>query len=205
MKTVAPETSRRRSHPGQPGAESGAGKKVVTCPARREATRWVQAELGLTERRACRLIGITLRALRYRAREDGIEGLRDGCSPWRARGLGTGLGACMSCSDGKGTKSTTNGSIGSIAEKGWCGGACANGSQLVSACPCLCRRVPTNSGRSIFMSDQLADGRVFHTLEHRRRLHQGVPSDPGRHLAVRRSRRPRARRACAEHGRQRRW
>lgn len=50
---------------------------MVTCPARREATRWVQAELGLTERRACRLMRISASSLRYRARRATIEGLRE--------------------------------------------------------------------------------------------------------------------------------
>ena len=37
----------------------------------------MQAELALTERRACRLIGISASSLRYRARQGAIEGLRE--------------------------------------------------------------------------------------------------------------------------------
>jgi putative transposase len=50
---------------------------VVTCPARREATRWVSSALGLSERRACRLMRISASSLRYRSHRPVIEGLRD--------------------------------------------------------------------------------------------------------------------------------
>jgi putative transposase len=50
---------------------------VVTCPARREATRWARDELGLSERRACRLLGISASSLRYEPRSTPIEGLHE--------------------------------------------------------------------------------------------------------------------------------
>ena len=50
---------------------------MVTCPARREATRWVQQELGLSERRASRLMGISASSLRYAPRRRPVEGLLD--------------------------------------------------------------------------------------------------------------------------------
>jgi putative transposase len=50
---------------------------VVTCPARREATRWARGELGLSERRACRLMRISASSLRYASRRATIEGLRE--------------------------------------------------------------------------------------------------------------------------------
>ena len=49
----------------------------MTCPARREATRWVRLELGLSERRACRLLGLSASSLRYRSRRVLIDGLRE--------------------------------------------------------------------------------------------------------------------------------
>ena len=49
----------------------------MTCHSRREATRWAQAELGLSERRACRLVGISASSLRYESRRSTIEGLQD--------------------------------------------------------------------------------------------------------------------------------
>ena len=50
---------------------------MVTCPARREATRWVQGELGLSERRACWLMRISGSSLRYTSRRARVEGLRE--------------------------------------------------------------------------------------------------------------------------------
>jgi putative transposase len=50
---------------------------VVTCPARREATRWAVAELGLSARRACRLLAISMSSLGYESRRSTIDGLRE--------------------------------------------------------------------------------------------------------------------------------
>jgi putative transposase len=50
---------------------------VVTCPARREATRWVRDELGLSERRACRLLSLSASSLRYKSRCIPVEGLHE--------------------------------------------------------------------------------------------------------------------------------
>jgi putative transposase len=41
---------------------------VVTRPARREAVRWVKGELGLSERRGCALLRISASSLRYTTR-----------------------------------------------------------------------------------------------------------------------------------------
>jgi putative transposase len=50
---------------------------VVTCPARREAARWVRDELGLSERRACGLLRISASRLRYRCRREVMPELRE--------------------------------------------------------------------------------------------------------------------------------
>jgi putative transposase len=50
---------------------------VVTCPARREAVRWVVGELGLSERRACALLRISAASLRYAARRPVPTELRE--------------------------------------------------------------------------------------------------------------------------------
>lgn len=50
---------------------------MVTCPARREATRWVQGEFELSERRACRLLEISVSSLRYQPHATAVEGLRE--------------------------------------------------------------------------------------------------------------------------------
>lgn len=50
---------------------------MVTCLARREAARWVGSEFRLSERRACALIGISSSSLRYRSRRMPVSGLTD--------------------------------------------------------------------------------------------------------------------------------
>ena len=50
---------------------------MVTCPARREATRWVQTSFALSERRACRLLELSVSSFRYKSRSASIEGLRE--------------------------------------------------------------------------------------------------------------------------------
>ena len=49
----------------------------MTCPARREAARWVRDELGLSERRACRVVRISASSLRYRRRREVMAELRE--------------------------------------------------------------------------------------------------------------------------------
>jgi putative transposase len=50
---------------------------VVTCPARREAVRWVTGEFGLSERRACVLLRLSASSLRYTTRRKVIPELRE--------------------------------------------------------------------------------------------------------------------------------
>ena len=50
---------------------------MVTCPARREAARWVRGELGLSERRACGLLRISASSFRYRSRRRAWPELRE--------------------------------------------------------------------------------------------------------------------------------
>src|SRR2546425_6082340 len=57
-------------------AEGGAGKKVVGPRAEREAVRVVREEAGLSERRACGLIGMHRGSWRYQRRERNEAALR---------------------------------------------------------------------------------------------------------------------------------
>ena len=50
---------------------------MVTCLARREAARWVGAEFRLSERRSCGLVGISASSLRYRPRRVQVSGLAE--------------------------------------------------------------------------------------------------------------------------------
>src|SRR5258708_5375907 len=70
------ETPGRGSDAGQPGLEGGAGKKVVTTPQRRSAVEFVREDFSISQRRACRLIGISESTIRYISTRDGCEELR---------------------------------------------------------------------------------------------------------------------------------
>ena len=93
-----------RPHPGRPGIEGGAGKKMVTCPARREAVRWVVGDLGVSERHACALLRISASSLRYTCRRPVPAELRE-----RLLALATvrpryGYDGCTSCCGARATK-----------------------------------------------------------------------------------------------------
>ncbi|HST08433.1 MAG TPA: hypothetical protein VLJ83_09675, partial [Gemmatimonadaceae bacterium] len=61
---------------GHPGAEGGAGKKVVTTAARRSAASFVADELKMSQRRVCGLIGISESSYRYRSVRKAIPELK---------------------------------------------------------------------------------------------------------------------------------
>ncbi|PHP19180.1 IS3 family transposase [Sphingobium sp. IP1] len=52
------------------------GKKLVTPAAKREAVARLQAALGMSERRACRVIGADRKSMRYRSQRDDDADLR---------------------------------------------------------------------------------------------------------------------------------
>jgi putative transposase len=55
-------------HAGQCGAEGSSGKKMVTPAAKREAVAHVCSAFGLSEWRACRMIGCVRMTVRYSSR-----------------------------------------------------------------------------------------------------------------------------------------
>ena len=57
-----------RSDAGQTGAQGSCVAKMVTPAMRRQAAAWLQQRLGLSERRACRIVGVNRSTCRYRAR-----------------------------------------------------------------------------------------------------------------------------------------
>src|SRR2546425_4531644 len=70
------EEHRGAAGAGPRRAEGGAGKKVVGPRAEREAVRVVREETGLSERRACGLIGMHRGSWRYQRRERNEAALR---------------------------------------------------------------------------------------------------------------------------------
>src|SRR5437899_8635600 len=70
------EEDRGAAGAGPRRAEGGAGKKVVGPRAEREAVRVVREEAGLSERRACGLIGMHRGSWRYQRRERNEAALR---------------------------------------------------------------------------------------------------------------------------------
>src|SRR5689334_13533803 len=66
-----------RAVAGQPGSEGRAVKKLVEPAGRREAANYVEQTYGISERHACRLIGLARSTRRYCAGPAlGNEGLR---------------------------------------------------------------------------------------------------------------------------------
>src|SRR6188472_1697541 len=83
---AAPEGARSRERQAQAAASQldararrrarGAAPKVVAVAARREVVRQLQG-LGLSERQALRLVGMSASTLRYESRGDGNDKLRE--------------------------------------------------------------------------------------------------------------------------------
>src|SRR5260370_4702158 len=72
----AAEEDRGATGAGPRRGEGGAGKKVVGPRAKREAVRVVREQAGLSERRACGLIGMHRGSWRYQRRERNEAALR---------------------------------------------------------------------------------------------------------------------------------
>ncbi|MGY6697135.1 MAG: IS3 family transposase, partial [Roseinatronobacter sp.] len=62
---------------GERGSERAAGKKLLTPAHRRAAVKTLMEEYQFTERRACRLVGISRSSLTYQARPDRHARLRE--------------------------------------------------------------------------------------------------------------------------------
>src|SRR4029077_12688615 len=64
-------------HARQRRVEGSAGKKVVTPAARREAATYLRRACGMSERRACRVIGTDRTSVRYQGVRPDDEVLRE--------------------------------------------------------------------------------------------------------------------------------
>src|SRR5262249_7758996 len=70
----AAEAPRRRAGPGQADAPGGRPKKVVTAGQRRQAARHLQEAFGVSERRACRVLGQPRSTQRQKPKSNEEEG-----------------------------------------------------------------------------------------------------------------------------------
>src|SRR5258708_13708064 len=73
----AAEVALGRGDGGRRGAEGSAGKKMVGPAACREACEHLGTVYGMSERRACRIIGADRASMRYRSRRPPDEALRE--------------------------------------------------------------------------------------------------------------------------------
>lgn len=95
----------------------------------RAAVVFAQEHLGLSQRRACRLVGCARATVRYRSRRGEDDAGRTtrstvGSGSQGRNVLASATGACMSCSDRKASSSPTSGLRDSLARKVW---RCASG------------------------------------------------------------------------------
>ena len=142
------KTHRRRADAGDPGVETGGGKKVVGPIARREAVGRLRAQ-GMSLRRACRLIGLSTSTWRCERQTDPINAqllARLTSTPASVRALG--IGASTRWSIAKGCTSITNASTASIGRRSSrCVGVDASDSRAASACRCPCPAAGLSAGR----------------------------------------------------------
>src|SRR5215207_8493693 len=70
------EAASRRRHARQRRAEGSAHKKILTPAARREAVAHLRAGFEMSERRACRIVTVDRKVVRYRSRRPPDTALR---------------------------------------------------------------------------------------------------------------------------------
>lgn len=87
---------------GRLDAEGTAGKKLVTPGLRRDAVAWAIRAKDYSQRRACRLIGMDPKTWRYASRRPDDAECGGGCANWLRSDGDLAIGACISCSTGRG-------------------------------------------------------------------------------------------------------
>lgn len=113
------EEASGRGDARQYGTEGPDVKKMVTPGAKREAVAYAREQFGLSERRACQLVGIARRVARLmhpRART--LRSCGPGCASWPVSGAGSATGAWAICWSARGSRPTTRSCSGSTGRKG---------------------------------------------------------------------------------------
>lgn len=79
---------------------------MVSGAAKREAVARLQAGFGMSERRACSVIGADRKSMRYRSSRPDDADLVAACASWRRNAAGSAIADCTSCSAVMGSRST---------------------------------------------------------------------------------------------------
>ena len=90
---------------------------MVGPAVKREAVAHLQARMGLSERRACRIVGADRKMIRYRSIDRPRRSCGSGCGSWPMNAAGSAIGGCSSCCAGRVSRQGSTGSTGSIARK----------------------------------------------------------------------------------------
>jgi hypothetical protein len=106
----------RRCHARQRGAEGSPCKKV-TPAARREAVAHVRTRFELSERRACTIVAVDRKVIRYRSRRAPDGAPRDGCGSLRRSVGASATDVFMSCSGRKAWSATGSARSADIAKR----------------------------------------------------------------------------------------
>ena len=88
---------------------------MVTPAGYREAASHLQAAYEMSERRACRVLGVDRTSVRYQATRPDDGALRDRLKALARSVAGSAIAACTCCCGAKAMRSTGSGSSGSIA------------------------------------------------------------------------------------------
>ena len=133
------------------GAQGGAGPKAVTPQAMREAVATMREKTPISERRACRLVGISRSVLTYQSKSDpGNVRLSARIGELAAERRRFGYRRIHALLRREGYAPTTSASIASTVRRAWPSNAGASvDAPCWSVSPCCCRRRRTRSGRWI--------------------------------------------------------
>ncbi|SMX56393.1 Putative transposase (fragment) [Bradyrhizobium sp. ORS 285] len=93
-------------------------KRMVGPAAKRAAAAHLQAKLGLSERRACSIVGADRTMVLYQSRRSSDAELRADCASLPTNGGGSAIVGCSSCCDGRANDPASSVSIGCTAMKG---------------------------------------------------------------------------------------
>jgi hypothetical protein len=119
MLTLEEENAKLKKHlaeadAGCRRAARAVAKKVVGPVAEREGVAHLQAVMGLSERRACQIIGADRKMVRYRYRRPPTPSFVPGCATWPTSGGGSATAGYSSCCAGRAKPQVSTASTGTV-------------------------------------------------------------------------------------------